>query len=79
MDSQSEIDVLHSEKVKNDLHITLSSKDIKNRILQIIGINQLGGMVNPYHWASYSPKISVVDIQPNLDISNTERGLFFPS
>ena len=71
------LNILHFEKVKNDLHVTLSSKEIKNRILQIIGINQLGGMVNPYHWASYSPKISVVDIQPNIEISNTERGLFF--
>lgn len=71
------LDILHSEKVKNDLHVTLSSKDIKNRILQIIGINQLGGVVNPYHWASFNSKISVVDIQPELEISNTERGLFF--
>jgi arginine repressor len=71
------LDILHSEKVKNDLHITLSSKDIKNRILQIVGINQIGGIVNPLHWASYKPKISVIDIQPDIEISNTERGLFF--
>ena len=71
------IEFIHSEKIKNDLHITLPVKDIKNRILQIIGINQLGGMVNPYHWSAYKPQISVVDVHPNLKISNTERGLFF--
>ena len=71
------LELLHAEKVKKDLHITLSTKDIKNRILQIIGINQLGGMVNPYHWASYDPQISVVDVRPDIKISNTERGLFF--
>ena len=70
------LDILHSEKVKNSLHVTVSSEEIKNRILQIIGINQLGGMVNPYHWSSYDPKISVVDIRPDVKVSNTERGLF---
>jgi len=75
--ADKKIDIIHSEKVKKDLHITIPSSSTKNRILQIIGINQLGGMVNPYHWTDIDSKISVVDVYPNLKISNTERGLFF--
>ncbi len=66
-----------AEQVKKDLHITMNISDLKNRILQIIGINQIGGMVNPFHWTDIKQKLSVVDIRPNLKISNTERGIFF--
>ena len=71
------VDILHAEQVKKDLHITIPLAAIQDRILQIIGINQLGGMVNPYHWTTLNPEISVVDVHPNLKVSNTERGLFF--
>ena len=71
------VDILHAEQVKKDLHITIPLSAIHDRILQIIGINQLGGMVNPYHWTTLNLEISVVDVHPNLKISNTERGLFF--
>ena len=71
------VDILHAEQVKKDLHITIPLLAIQDRILQIIGINQLGGMVNPYHWTTLNPEISVVDVHPNLKVSNTERGLFF--
>ena len=71
------VEIIHAEQVKKDLHITLPLKYIRDRILQIIGINQLGGMVSPYHWSSMTPKLSVIDIRPNLKIANTERGLFF--
>ena len=71
------IEFLNAEQVKKDLHITLPASAIKNRILQIIGINQLGGMINPFHWTYNQPKLSVIDIIPDLKISNTERGLFF--
>ena len=71
------VDILHAEQVKKDLHITIPLSAIHDRILQIIGINQLGGMVNPYHWTTLNPEISVVDVHPNLKVSNTERGLFF--
>jgi len=50
---------------------------LKKRVLQIIGINQLGGMVNPFHWTDMVPKLSVIDVRPDLKISNTERGMFF--
>ena len=63
--------------MKKDLHVTLPLASIKNRVLQIIGINQLGGMVDPCHWTDIKPEISVVDIHPDLKISNTTRGLFF--
>jgi hypothetical protein len=60
------VEIIHAEQVKKDLHITLPLKSIRDRILQIIGINQLGGMVSPYHWSSMTPKLSVIDIRPNL-------------
>ena len=34
-------------------------------------------MVDPFHWTDIKPEISVVDIRPDLKISNTQRGLFF--
>ena len=33
-------------------------------------------MVTPYHWSNIKSKISVVDLNPDLKISNTERGIF---
>ena len=71
------MELLNAEQVKKDLHITMATSSLKNRILQIIGINQLGGMVNPYHWTEIKPKLSVVDVRPDLKVSNTERGMFF--
>ena len=75
--ADQKIDILHAQQVKKDLHITLPVATTDNRILQIIGINQLGGMVNPYHWTSMNSKTSVLDVRPDLKISNTERGIFF--
>ena len=75
--ADQKVELLNAEQVKKDLHITIPTSALKNRILQIIGINQLGGMVNPFHWTDFKPKLSVVDIRPNLKISNTERGMFF--
>jgi hypothetical protein len=71
------VEIIHAEQVKKDLHITLPIKPLHNRILQIIGINQLGGMVSPYHWTANKPRLNVIDIRPELKIANTERGLFF--
>ena len=71
------IEFLKTDQVKKDFHITLPTSDLKNRVLQIIGINQLGGMVNPFHWSYNESKLSVLDVIPDLKISNTERGLFF--
>ena len=34
-------------------------------------------MVNPYHWTDMPLQLSVIDVRPDLKISNTERGLFF--
>jgi len=75
--ADKKVEIIHSEQVKKDLHITLQLRSVKDRILQVIGINQLGGMVDPFHWTDIKPEISVVDIRPDLKISNTQRGLFF--
>ena len=48
---------MNTEQVKKDLHITIATSNIKKRVLQIIGINQLGGMVNPFHWTDMKPVI----------------------
>ena len=71
------VEIVHSEQVKKSLHVTLPLSMINNRALQIIGINQIGGMVEPFHWTNIKSKISVIDINPDLKISNTERGIFF--
>ena len=75
--ADQKIDVIHTEQVNKDLHITFPIKSINNRILQIIGINELNGRVSPHHWTTMEPKISVIDIHPDLKISNTIRGVFF--
>ena len=71
------VDIIHSEQVKKDFHITIPLKSTQNRILQIIGINQLGGMVSPYHWTAAPSRLNVIDIRPKLKISNTRGGVFF--
>ena len=34
-------------------------------------------MIQPSHWTKLEPSISVIDIYPDLKISNTEHGLLF--
>ena len=75
--ADQKIDFITTKKVKRDFHITLPIPSINNRILQIIGINELGGMVSPYHWSNIVEKVTVLDINPDLKISSTDRGLFF--
>ena len=53
--TDQKIELLNTEQVKKDLHITIATSNIKKRVLQIIGINQLGGMVNPFHWTDMKP------------------------
>ena len=72
-----QIEIINSTQVKNNLHITFPAKYINNRIIQILGVNQLGGMVQPFHWTTIKPNISVIDIHPSLKISNSENGILF--
>lgn len=75
--ADEKIEIVHKEQVKKELHITLPLKGIRDRILQIIGFNQLGGMVSPLHWTDMPPKMSVTNVGASHHISSTERGLFF--
>ena len=75
--TDKEVELAHAERVKKGLHITIPLKTIKDRILQIIGINDLGGIMTPYHWANIDNGISVVDVYPNLKVSSNEQGVFF--
>ena len=45
--ADQKVELINTERVKKDLHITLATSSLEKRVLQIIGINQLGGMVNP--------------------------------
>jgi len=71
------IELISSTKVKNNLHITFPAYYSNNRILQVLGENQLGGKFQPFHWKNFKPSISVIDVHPSLKISNTESGLIF--
>ncbi len=75
--ANQKIDIIAAERVKKDLHITMPLQSIKNSVLQIIGINEIGGMINPYHWSNIKTKVTILDVNPDLKISSTERGLFF--
>mgnify|MGYP001276140499 CR=1 FL=1 len=71
------IEFLQSEQVKKDLHITIPLREIKNQNLQILAINQIGGMAEPFHWSILESKYSVIDIMPDLEVQGAERGVFF--
>ena len=68
---------IHTQKVGKNLHISFSKEEAKNRIFQILAINQIGAIATPYHWSNYNSMISVLDINPKLDITHTEGGIFF--
>jgi len=72
-----QIEIIHKEQVKKDLHITLPLAATQDRILQIIGLNQLGGTLSPHHWTNMTPKMSVTNVGASLQITSTERGIFF--
>ena len=38
----------------------------KGSILQIIAVNELGGLSEPYHWTYLKQEYSVIDILPSL-------------
>ena len=75
--NRDKIEYVHAERVKKNLHITLDVNDTEGSILQIIAVNQLGGISEPFHWTVLKPEYSVIDVLPTVDISSTERGIFF--
>jgi hypothetical protein len=68
---------LHTQRVGKSLHVSIPLKDTENRIMQILCVNQIGAMASPVHWENYKTPASVIDLYPGLDISHTERGVFF--
>ena len=68
---------LHTQRVGNSLHVSLPVKDTENRIMQILGINQIGAMALPIHWENNKTPDNVIDLNLNLEISHAERGVFF--
>ena len=68
---------VHTQKVGKNLHISFPIDEAKDRILQILAINQIGAIATPFHWSNYNSLISVLDVNPKLDITHTEGGIFF--
>ena len=71
------VNIIEKSQVKDNLHVTFSSNDSKNRIIQIIGINKFGGMVQPSHWTNMSSTKSILEINPSLKISSSKEGVLF--
>ena len=71
------VNIIEKSQVKDNLHITFSSNDSKNRIIQIIGINKFGGMVQPSHWTNMTSTSSILEINPSLKISSSKEGVLF--
>ena len=57
--------------------MSISIDETKDRILQILAINQIGAIATPYHWSNYTGLNTVLDVNPKLDIMHTEGGIFF--
>ena len=68
---------IHTQKVGKSLHISFPIEEAKDRILQILAINQIGAIATPYHWSNYNSLKTVLDVNPKLDIMHTEGGIFF--
>ena len=68
---------IHTQKVGKNLHISFPIEEAKDRILQILAINQIGAIATPYHWSNYNSLKTVIDINPKLDIKHSEGGIFF--
>ena len=68
---------IHTQKVGKNLHISFPIEEAKDRILQILAINQIGAIAAPYHWSNYNSLKTVIDINPKLDIMHSEGGIFF--
>lgn len=61
---------------ENGFHISIPLRKYKNRIFQILSYNKINAMAAIAHWADYTPKITVLDIEPKIDISVTGNGVF---
>ena len=57
--------------------MSISIDETKDRILQILAINQIGAIAMPYHWSNYTSLNTVLDVNPKLDIMHTEGGIVF--
>ena len=73
----TKINNIHTQKVGKNLHISFPIEEAKDRILQILAINQIGAIATPYHWSNYNSLKTVLDVNPKLDIMHTEGGIFF--
>ena len=73
----NKINNIHTQKVGKNLHISFPIEEAKDRILQILAINQIGAIATPYHWSNYNSLKTVLDVNPKLDIMHTEGGIFF--
>ena len=71
------VNIIKKSQVKDNLHVTFSSNDSKSRIIQIIGINKFGGMVQPSHWTNMTSTSSIIEINPSLKISSSKEGVLF--
>ena len=71
------INKIHTQKIGKNLHISIPTEETKDRILQILAINQIGAITTPYHWSNYTGINTVLDVNPKLDIMHTEGGIFF--
>ncbi len=71
------INNIEKQKVGKNLQISIPINEAKDRILQVLAINQIGAIATPYHWSNYNSTINVLDINPKLEITHAEGGVFF--
>ena len=69
------IDLIKEISTGEDLRFRLPLKQIKNRILQFIGVNNQGAFSYPVHWAEGVKSHDILSIDVDLKLSHLNEGI----
>ena len=75
--ADQKIDIIHQEQVGKELHVTIPTLAIRERIIQFICKTQSGGVATPIHWQEDAPVSDMINLIPDLRISHTDFGVLF--
>ena len=70
------ISIVSNENIESGLVVTIQKKQMTNKTLQFIAQNDLGTISTPAHWANPSISGDHLSISYDLDISQTDAGVY---
>ena len=74
--AEENVGIVSSENVESGLIVAVQKKQIGKKALQFIAQNDIGTISTPVHWANQSISGDHLSLSYNLDISQTDAGVY---